>query len=69
VWRKDRIGAINQHFITAFLDLYLKGDETRRNYLHVPVEKSNDGIWPDTVWKGFQRRWALGLEMHCAAAQ
>ena len=30
VWRKDRIAAINQHFVTAFLDLYLKGDETRR---------------------------------------
>ena len=30
VWRKDRITAINQHFITAFLDLYLKGDESRR---------------------------------------
>ncbi len=29
VWRKDRINAINAHFITAFLDLYLKGDETR----------------------------------------
>ena len=27
VWRKDRITAINQHFVTAFLDLNLKGDE------------------------------------------
>ena len=69
VWRKDRIGAINQHFITAFLDLYLKGDESRREYLHVAVEKSNDGVWPATYWKGFQRRWAMGMEMHCAAAQ
>lgn len=87
VWRKDRITAINQHFITAFLDLYLKGDESRRAYLHPAVEKSNDGQWPvrqgestgaafsdgaaaagRTVWKGFQRRWDLGLEMRCYAA-
>jgi predicted dienelactone hydrolase len=85
VWRKDRITAINQHFITAFLDLYLKGDESRRAYLRFAVERSNDGKWPlppgqsvggkfspggqgegFTYWKGFQRRWATGLQMHCA---
>jgi len=60
VWRKDRIAAINQHFVTAFLDLYLKGDETRRAYLDLPV-KSTEGA---TFWKGFQRRWALGLQMY-----
>jgi predicted dienelactone hydrolase len=64
VWRKDRITAINQHFITAFLDLYLKGNETRRAYLDVAV-KSTEG---STVWKGFQRRWALGLQMFRYAA-
>ncbi len=69
VWRKDRIGAINQHFITAFPDLYMKGDESRRSYIHVPVEKSRDGVWPATYWKGFERRWAMSMEMHCAAAQ
>jgi predicted dienelactone hydrolase len=86
VWRKDRIAAINQHFVTAFLDLYLKGDETRREYLNVPV-KSNDGKWQNApgaaggspfstgvdkdgnrYWKGFQRRWAVGLEMYRYAA-
>jgi dienelactone hydrolase len=80
VWKKERISAINQHFVTAFLDLYLKGDESKRAYLHTVVEKSNDGKWPlkpgetagakfsdgSTYWKGFQRRWALGLEMHCS---
>jgi dienelactone hydrolase len=85
VWRKDRIAAINQHFITAFLDVYLKGDITRRTYLHPIPEKASDGVWPlaqgasagaefsdggdsaNPYWKGFQRRWAVGLEMHCAA--
>ena len=85
VWRKDRITVINQHFITAFLDSYLKGDGSRRTYLHPAAVKSNDGQWPlapgqsagaayssedaqhgQTAWKGFQRRWAVGLEMHCA---
>jgi hypothetical protein len=87
VWRKDRITAINQHFITAFLDLHLKGDESRRAFLEVPVERANDGKWPvergesvggrysegatasgHTYWKGFQRRWALGMRMRCIAA-
>ena len=82
VWRKDRLTAINQHFITAFLDVTLKGDESKRAYLHVVPEISNDGQWAlqpgesvggkysdgSNYWKGFQRRWALGMEMHCASA-
>jgi len=86
VWRKDRIISINQHFITAFLDLNLKGDKTKRDYLQVAPAHSSDGKWavppgtPDmgafstgrdsagnTFWKGFQRRWALGMEMSCSA--
>jgi dienelactone hydrolase len=64
VWRKDRISAINQHFITAFLDLYLKGDSSRREYLALPV-KSPAG---NQTWKGFQPRWALGVEWYHYAA-
>ena len=64
VWRKDRISAINQHFITAFLDLYVKGDASRRDYLTLPV-KSPTG---NQAWKGFQPRWALGIELHHFAA-
>ena len=45
-WRKDRMTSINQHFITAFLDLYLKGDTAKAAYIHVMPEKSNDGMWP-----------------------
>ncbi len=86
VWRKDRITAINQHFVTAFLDLYLKGDNSRKAYLQVPIPKSDDGEWklPDGArdegafstghdangspfWPGFQRRWALGLELYQSA--
>ena len=83
VWRKDRITTINQHFITAFLDLYLKGDQSRRKYLQAPVPQSNNGQWNvpsgarddgafstghdangSPFWVGFQRRWALGLELY-----
>jgi predicted dienelactone hydrolase len=80
VWRKDRIDAINQHFITAFLDLHLAGDAAKASYLNVPTVVSDDGQWPSTFgtqwggtlagdaqpgyWRGFQRRWARGLEMH-----
>lgn len=82
VWRKERVMAINQHFITAFLDLNLKGDESKRSYLDVKPALSNDGKWPlppgasagdkfsdgTNYWKGFQRRWALGMSMNCTAA-
>jgi predicted dienelactone hydrolase len=88
VWRKERINAINAHFITAFLDRYVKGDETRNSFLDVLVAQSSDGGWPEpaapavpaaydayspgppdaTVWKGFQRNHAEGLELLRARA-
>ncbi|MBA4747347.1 MAG: dienelactone hydrolase family protein [Sphingopyxis sp.] len=79
VWRPERINAINQHFITAFLDLHLKADAAKSAFLNVPTARSGDGAWPlaplenvggktatekeSGYWPGFQRRWALGLEM------
>ena len=85
VWRKDRITAINTHFITAFLDRHVKGDESRDAYLDVPLPESSAGAWPAetpplaydayspgtlpiTVWKGFQRNHAAGLELLQAQA-
>lgn len=79
VWRTERINAINQHFITAFLGLHLKGEAGNASYLDVAPADSGDGQWPlapfqniggqtatsqqPDYWRGFQRRWALGLEM------
>jgi hypothetical protein len=80
VWRKERINAINAHFITAFLDRYLKDEPDRSAYLDVPVTDSDAGVWPPaappaaydayspatggiTVWKGFQRNHAAGLQL------
>ncbi len=84
VWRGERINAINIHFITAFLDLNLKGDTAKAAYLNVPTPVAGDGDWPQAFgeqnggrvagagearyWRGFQRRWALGLELHQRAA-
>jgi predicted dienelactone hydrolase len=83
VWRTERLNQINQHFITAFLDLNLKGDATKAAFLDVPVPSASGGGWPSALgeqlggtyagtaqpqhWRGFQRRWVLGLEMHKAA--
>jgi predicted dienelactone hydrolase len=84
VWRKDRLRAIDAHFIVAFLDRYLRNDTTMDSYLNLPTPHSNDGTWTQqrgqsandpaniyaghdpasaNYWKGFQRRWALGLEL------
>lgn len=46
VWRRDRILAINRHFITAFLDQRLKGDTAHGGYLAVPTPRAADGVWP-----------------------
>jgi predicted dienelactone hydrolase len=83
VWRTERINQINQHFITAFLDLNLKGDATKAAFLDLPTPIAGEGQWPSALgeqlggkyagdaqpkhWRGFQRRWVLGLEMQRAA--
>jgi predicted dienelactone hydrolase len=85
VWRKERVNAINAHFITAFFDRYLKDDASRDAYLDVPQTESDAGAWPATanlpyaayspasseisVWKGFQRNHAAGLELRQAGAR
>lgn len=79
VWRQDRIIAVNLHMITAFLDRYVKDDASRASYLDGLTRESIAGDWPTsadraygayspnadgiTVWKGFQRQHAEGLEL------
>ena len=79
VWRKERVIGISLHMITAFLDRYVKGDDSRAAYLDGLVSDSNTGKWqapPGTpygafspggagvsLWKGFQRDYAEGLEL------
>jgi predicted dienelactone hydrolase len=82
VWRSQRLNQINQHFITAFLDLHLKGDVSKAAFLDVPTQNAAQGDWPSPPgeqlggrfsdgaqpkhWRGFQRRWAMGLELRKA---
>jgi predicted dienelactone hydrolase len=85
VWRERRVNEIDLHFITAFLDRYVKGDESRASYLEVAVSEGSAGVWPAadpalaygayspgtgaiTLWKGFQRGHATGLELLRAGA-
>lgn len=84
VWRADRVSAISQHMITAFLDATVKGDTGRLAYLTTDTPLANDAKWPTpgpagyapfspggpgAVWKGFRKNHALGLELrHLPAA-
>jgi len=78
VWRNARITAIEEHFITAFLDRNVKDDATKSSYIDGLVQNSDDGTWQDdkipfdaispgppaaTFWKGFKRNQAAGMSL------
>lgn len=58
-WNERRINNINQHFVTAFLGIRLKGLDYSK-YLEVK-ENSNEGLWT-----GFKPRTSVGLELRHA---
>jgi hypothetical protein len=62
VWRGDRITAINQHFITAFLNRHLKNDAAAAAFLEAPADASKS-------WPGFHKRWALGFDLEKKPAE
>jgi predicted dienelactone hydrolase len=57
VWDMRRINNINQHFVTAFLGMHLKGMTDYKKFLDVPVNSSEE------VWTGFKPRTSIGLQM------
>jgi len=59
VWDIWRINNVNQHFVTAFFDYYLKRDENAKTYLEVTP----------TSWPGFKPRTKVGLEFLTADPQ
>lgn len=78
VWRKERLMSISLHFVTAFLDRYVKDDASRASYIDGLVVESGKGTWDApqgtpwnarspggdvTLWKGFQRRHATGMTL------
>ncbi|EAZ80378.1 alpha/beta hydrolase family protein [Algoriphagus machipongonensis] len=57
VWDSRRMNNINQHFVTAFLGKYLKGESSYQKYLDVNAD-------PEAKeWPGFKPRTTIGLEM------
>ena len=69
VWDTWRLNNDNCHFVTAFLDLYLKDDQGKRRFLNVPVSCGRDaacvpgenGQTKDTRWPGFVDGGAAGI--------
>lgn len=55
-WDQRKINNINQHFVTAFLGVHLKGEDYSK-YLDIP-ENSNEKDWP-----GFKPRSSTGMEL------
>ncbi len=69
VWHTERMNNISQHFVTAWLRKYLKGDGDAATYLDL-IPDSNDGVFDvvdgvptetHTYWKGFADRTAKGM--------
>ena len=70
VWDTTKMNNVSQHFITAYLDLHLKGDTAKADYFDV-VPSGNDAVWAvddngdptveHTYWTGFRPRSAFGL--------
>ncbi len=70
VWDNARMNNISQHFVTAWLGKYLKGDMGMDAYFDL-VPNSNDSLWAKNEdgsdkpehnhWAGFPNRTAKGL--------
>ena len=60
-WDQRRINNINQHFVTAFLGIHLKGIDYS-TYLDLPVDALEE------TWKGFKPRTSIGLELRHTGA-
>jgi len=64
-----RTNNVNQHFLTAFLGVHLRG-ESYKDYIDLAYVNSNDSNnyknpnYPAGIWKGFEEWSAVGLEMH-----
>jgi predicted dienelactone hydrolase len=62
VWDQRRINNINQHFITAYLGIHLKGKDYS-SYMDLPEDALEE------TWKGFKPRTSIGLELEYLEGQ
>jgi len=77
VWDNVRMNNVSEHFVTAWLNKYLKSDPAMDAYLDL-IPASNDGVWavnkdgtfkPEhSYWKGFPNRTAKGLRFETLKA-
>ena len=77
VWDTARMNNIAQHFVTAWLDQYLKADAEKAAFLDL-VEDSNAGVWSmeedgtqkedHNYWSGFAKGTAKGLKYEVRSA-
>ena len=77
VWDNTRMNNIAQHFATAFMDMHLKGDDSKAAYLDL-IENAADGVTKmddagkptdeHTYWEGFPARTAAGLKFETLEA-
>jgi predicted dienelactone hydrolase len=77
VWDNTRMNNISQHFITAYLDLHLKGDAAKADYLDL-VPSGAEAVWSlddagqptetHTYWEGFREQSAVGLRFETRQA-
>lgn len=77
VWDTVFSNNVGQHFMTSWLDLYLKADLNKSVYLDL-IENGDDGVWsqnPDgtfnadhTYWAGFKDGTADGLQFEVRQA-
>lgn len=56
VWDMRRINNVNQHFVTAFLGMHLKGEDNME-YLDLEPNATTGN------WKGFKPRTSIGMEL------
>ncbi|MGI8747241.1 MAG: alpha/beta hydrolase family protein [Deinococcus sp.] len=78
-WDMARLNNLNQHFVTAFLNVKLKGMTQDAGYLNVPTPIAINGKYSrnpdgtpkadDTYWKGFKNRTAVGIELYHLGAK
>ena len=77
VWDTRRLNDANCHFLTAFLDLHLKGDASKADYLQGPVSGgtgAGSGIPGQPAekpaeWKGFTEGTAAGIRLETFPAE
>ena len=77
VWDNVRMNNISQHFVSAYLDLHLKGDDAKAEFFDLTpvatdggwaIDENGDAAPEHSYWTGFPNRTAAGLRFETKAA-